>query len=143
MLSGSTTVEQVTNQQQQGYVVAFIIFLIIIYITYKARQWRQRTKGKRERHGLSEDVMENVLCKQNHRCAKFNRILNFEKGSGTEFKTPINRLSLCQYCLANLQSRRSLQRLTYAADCNNRRKSFALNTHSVIIVNKPEDEAMT
>ena len=52
--------------------LAFITLVAIAIIGYKGNKWSKSRKhdDKKERHGFSESIMENVLRKQNHRCAK-------------------------------------------------------------------------
>ena len=115
--------EQLTLDQQRqiaGAAVGFaFLALIIIAVVYEVRKQRrlkaierrkeEENKKKRERHGFSEDVKSSVLRKQDHRCAKCNRLLNVvdfhHKDGDRSNNSESNCEALCPTCHADISRR--------------------------------------
>jgi hypothetical protein len=74
---------------------------------------RHRRRSKKERQGFHGDVMESILHKQNHRCAKCNRILNVvdyhhKNGDRSDNRVKLSSLVSQLSCRYNKKKRTSL-----------------------------------
>ena len=104
--------EQVSQEQTRDYVGYFVVFIILLIIIGAiSRKVKKRRKGKhRERHGFSDSVKEDILRKQNHRCAQCNRVLNVvdwhHKNGDRSNNKESNCQALCPNCHADITRRR-------------------------------------
>jgi len=79
------------------FVILFLFFLIVGVIVLKLRN----RKKPKERKGFSESVKENIMRKQNHKCAHCNKLLNVVDWNHKNGDRSDNRESNCQALCPN------------------------------------------
>jgi hypothetical protein len=102
--NNSSTAIQITEKQPGNDSVFFIgIFFLLIIISVIIVLIRRLIGNRRykERRYFSDSVKENILRKQNHRCASCNRVLNVVDWDHKDGDRSNNRESNCQALCPN------------------------------------------
>jgi K319-like protein len=87
-----------------GFIILVVVLVIIRRLTHRGRKYR-------ERHDFPDSVKENVLRKQNHRCANCKRLLNVvdwhHRNGDRSNNKESNCQALCPNCHADISRRRN------------------------------------
>jgi hypothetical protein len=87
---------------------SIVVMIIIALIVAIIAKFRHRGRGKyRERRGFPDYIKEEVLRKQNHRCADCNRILNVVDWDHIDGNRSNNKESNCQALCPNCHAVKS------------------------------------
>ena len=102
-INNSSTAIQITEKQpgKDSVVIGIFFLLIIVSVIIVLIRRLIRSRRYKERRHFSDSVKESILRKQNHRCARCNRVLNVVDWDHKDGDRSNNRESNCQALCPN------------------------------------------